>query len=102
MCGKACYACRWFFSAATEPVVDDWRHLCFCSYWFPRGGDERRVLEHTAARRVHYLKALSGEAPRRLPRALPAPDRAPEPPRRRIFFAKALALWHRLRSNEHL
>jgi hypothetical protein len=68
--GKACYACRWFFSSANEPVVDDWRKLCFCSYWFPRGPDERHVMKATTARRVHYLKVLRGDAPRRVTRTM--------------------------------
>ena len=97
--GKACYACRWFFSSAREAVVDDWRKLCFCTYWFPRGPDERHVLELTAARQMHYLKVLRGEAPRRTPRVVLAPaDRARNPPRRRSLQAWLLTLWHRLTS----
>lgn len=95
--GKACYACRWFFSAAKEPVVEDWRHLCFCSYWFPRGGDEGRVVTLTAARRVHYLKVLRGDAPRRSPRAVLAPaDRTAAPPRRSALLSRMLNAWHRV------
>jgi hypothetical protein len=95
--GKACYACRWFFSAAKEPVVEDWRHLCFCSYWFPRGGDEGRVMTLTATRRVHYLKVLRGEAPRRSPRPVFAPvGRSAEPPRRAALLRKLSIFWPRL------
>jgi hypothetical protein len=96
--GRSCYACRWFFSSATEPVVADWRSLCFCSYWFPRGDDEQHVLEVTAPRRTYYLKVLRGEAPRSLSRTgVPAGRRISRPPRRRSPLAVLAAIWQRIR-----
>lgn len=56
--GKARYACSWFFKSARKPVVDDWRELCFCAYWFPRGAMEAHVLRRAAPTRSHYLEVL--------------------------------------------
>ena len=96
--GEARYACRWFFSAATEPLVDDWRKLCFCSYWFPRGPDERHVMMLTRERRGYYLKVVRGEAPRRVTRAsIPSTRAQREPPRRRSPLMWLRMLTHRLR-----
>lgn len=61
----ACYACSWFFTSAARPVEDDWRSLCFCPYWFPRPRDEQQIAHVVIPRRVHYLKVLRGETPRR-------------------------------------
>ena len=62
---EAHFACRWFFFSAREATVRDWRELCFCPYWFPRGPDERLIIARTAPRRTHYLRVLRGEESRR-------------------------------------
>lgn len=80
--GEPQYACRWFFSFAKEPTVDDWRELCFCPYWFPRGGDSNEALiaGHMADTRAHYLRVLRGEEPCGNPREpLSREYRASEP-----------------------
>ena len=95
--GKACYACRWFFSSATESVVDDWRKLCFCSYWFPRGPHERYILDSSRGRRLHYLEVLRGEAPRGTHDApTPYSGRASQPRKRHVPGRHLLAVWHRV------
>lgn len=42
--GEARFACRWFFSWANDPAPRNWRHLCFCQYWFPRPGIQREHI----------------------------------------------------------
>lgn len=66
---EAHFACRWSFSWAREPTVRDWRDLCFCPYWFPRGHDEPFVVARFADTRSRYLRVLRGEEPRHRPRA---------------------------------
>jgi hypothetical protein len=66
--GEPRYACRWFFSGANEPTADDWRKLCFCPYWFPRGRNEVFLVQRMANTRGRYLRVLRGEEPRRKPR----------------------------------
>lgn len=61
--GECRYACRWFFSFATEPAPSDWHQLCFCPYWFPRPPQEDMIPRLTE-RRAHYLRVLRGEATR--------------------------------------
>jgi hypothetical protein len=95
--GRSCFACRWFFSSAVEPVVDDWRRLCFCSYWFPRGNDERHVLKATANRRMHYLEALRRDAPGNVSRMpMPSIDSTAEHSIRATMRAALAAIWRRL------
>ena len=62
--GEPQYACKWFFSGANEPVVDDWRKLCFCPYWFPRHRNETFLVHYMADTRARYLRVLRGEEPR--------------------------------------
>jgi hypothetical protein len=78
--GEPRYACKWFFSGASEPVMDDWRKLCFCPYWFPRGCDESFLVEYMADTRARYLRVLHGEEPRRKARELPSGERLPSEP----------------------
>jgi hypothetical protein len=82
--GEPQYACKWIFSAANEPVVDDWRKLCFCPYWFPRHRNETFLVHYMADTRARYLRVLRGEEPRRRPRKSPyqsdGTSAAPESP----------------------
>jgi hypothetical protein len=68
---EARFACPWYFSWAREPAPRDWRELCFCQYWFPRGPDEYFLVEFMSERRARYLSVLRGEEPRGRPLAIP-------------------------------
>lgn len=61
--GEARFACRWAFSCAKDPAPKDWRHLCFCSDWFPRPPREDMISDLGDVR-ARYLRALLGEEPR--------------------------------------
>jgi len=61
---EARFACPWYFTWAREPAVRDWHDLCFCQYWFPRGADDRFILDVMRERRARYLRVLRGEEPR--------------------------------------
>lgn len=60
--GEGRFSCRWFFSWSNEPAVRNWRHLCFCPYWFPRPPREDMV-PGLDKKRIQYLRVLRGEEP---------------------------------------
>jgi hypothetical protein len=81
--GEGRFACRWFFSFANDPAPTNWRHLCFCHYWFPRPPlDQENGIPKLSEVRARYQRVLRGEEVRRKPLPMPQMQiRRGEPPR---------------------
>lgn len=78
--GQAAFVCRAVSPEESVFAVKNWRHLCFCRYWFPRPPEEAMVpgLDRM---RTAYLRSLRGEkqAPTRLPLAEDCKDHKKSP-----------------------
>lgn len=70
MGGKALFACRFTFTWAREPAVEDWRRLCPCLYWFPRAPEESWIRDLREVQ-DRYRRVLQGLEPRFPPLAAP-------------------------------
>ena len=84
--GQALFACRCYSTEYSLLAAKDWRHLCFCNYWFPRGPVRRELAVPGLAKvRNEYRRVLHGEVPQRSA-ANPSPARPDDMhPRSRIL-----------------
>jgi len=59
--GEPLFACRCYSSDRYLLAAQSWRHLCFCSYWFPRPPSEQAVPRLLETRRC-YLRIIERDA----------------------------------------
>ncbi len=61
--GKTIFACRCFSTRYSLLAAKDWRHICSCHFWFPRGHREL-ALPLLAQTRNEYRRILRGQGPK--------------------------------------
>lgn len=74
--GQALFVCHCYSTRLTLLAAKDWRRLCFCDYWFPRGPADRELAVRFAAARSQYRRVLRDQIlrePSRVPATAP-PD----------------------------
>ncbi len=73
--GRVVFFCNCYSNKTTLLAAKDWRRLCFCNFWFPRGPADRELAKRFTEARHQYRPLLAGEA-----RKLPGSVSYPEPP----------------------
>ena len=56
--GHGLFVCHCYSTRVTLLAAKDWRRLCFCNYWFPRGPADRELATRFAAARNLYRRVL--------------------------------------------
>jgi len=74
--GRSIFACRCYSTQLTVLAAKDWRRLCFCNYWFPRGPADRMFAPQFAEARNQYRRVLRDEGSK--PSRGPAQEAPPE------------------------
>ena len=61
--GRSHFVCHCYSTRVTLLAAKDWRRLCFCNYWFPRGPADRELAKRFTEARSQYRPLLRGTKP---------------------------------------
>lgn len=59
---RAVFVCHCYSTRTTLLSAKDWRRLCFCNFWFPRGPADRELAKRFTEARHQYRPLLAGQA----------------------------------------
>jgi hypothetical protein len=87
--GRAAFVCHCYSTRTTLLAAKDWRRICFCNFWFPRGPADRELRKRFTETRNQYRPLLAGE-----PSKPPGSASVPEPPET-VYSTNRLIRWLR-------
>ena len=60
--GRSLFICHCYSTRMTLLFAKDWRRMCFCNFWFPRGPADRELAKRFTEARNQYRRLLEAEA----------------------------------------
>ncbi len=76
--GESRFVCHCYSNRMALLAAKDWRRLCFCNYWFPRGPADRELATRFDEARTRYRPLVSGKTQTHTSdRPMPAPVEKP-------------------------
>lgn len=58
---RSLFICHCYSTRMTLLAAKDWRRMCFCNYWFPRGPADRELAKRFTEARRQYRPVLQRE-----------------------------------------